>query len=375
MMGLIKDALSLLIVLVIRLISPLVIVRIVRLPNHRIGHLVVETEIYLQQKRLGEHQGTVDIFIPWSHVDVNDALNQIVRRQIHYYPFFHRVEHLLKRTGNMQRHLHSISLKRPSRLNVILDSGPTRLAFSDIERSRGEQNLRLMGIPSGAKWICIYARDDKYLSQVHAYKNWSYHDYRNSDIETYRDASMALIERGYYVVRIGKVVEKPLGIDHPQFIDYAVHYQDDLMDLYLCAHCHFFLGDVAGIAHVARVFKRPVVHVNAIPFNSSLEILGEFDLILPKRLKQNGELLSLSNLIISPVGSYTRTEEYLNDNIEIINASPSDILETALEMDIQISQGEPTKKSVAHSEFLLRCEKELGIKISGKLANVAVPYI
>ena len=82
-----------------------------------------------------------------------------------------------------------------------------------------------IGWKIGQPFVCLHIRDSAYLAAVtnalgEKADYWDYHSYRNSDIDNCREAIVYLIERNYWVFRMGKVVEKPLLIGHKNFIDY-----------------------------------------------------------------------------------------------------------------------------------------------------------
>ena len=65
-----------------------------------------------------------------------------------------------------------------------------------------------MGIEDKDKFICLYVRDKKYLKTQFSNNDWSYHDYRNADIDNFMLAAEKLTKIGYFVIRIGSMVEK-----------------------------------------------------------------------------------------------------------------------------------------------------------------------
>ena len=59
--------------------------------------------------------------------------------------------------------------------------------------------------------MCLLVRDGAYqLKKISArYRDWHYHDYRHTDIDKFILAAEELTKRGYYVFRMGVIVEKP----------------------------------------------------------------------------------------------------------------------------------------------------------------------
>ena len=58
------------------------------------------------------------------------------------------------------------------------------------------------------KFVCLIVRDREYLEKTYPGRNWSYHNFRDTNVENYREAVIALVEKGYFVFRMGKIQEK-----------------------------------------------------------------------------------------------------------------------------------------------------------------------
>ena len=89
---------------------------------------------------------------------------------------------------------------------------PVQLAFTDEENDRGKTYLEEVGCDDPRKIVCLVARDNAYLDSLKLKRNWSYHSFRDTKIEDYRDVVQVLVARGYWVFRMGKQVNDPLDI-------------------------------------------------------------------------------------------------------------------------------------------------------------------
>ena len=81
--------------------------------------------------------------------------------------------------------------------------------------------MRNLGIPAGMKYVCLAVRDGAYMRAVDTIRNWDYHDYRDSRIVDYEAMVVRLVERGYAVIRMGRIVEAGLPSASPAVVDYA----------------------------------------------------------------------------------------------------------------------------------------------------------
>ncbi len=162
-------------------------------------------------------------------------------------------------------------------------------------------------------------------------KNSEYHNYRDSDIDTYKEAALALAKRGYWVFRMGKVVHKPFKADHPRILDYAAsEHRSDFLDIWLMANCYFCISSGTGLDEMARIFRRPAVYVSYLPTSN----LVTYDHVIttPKHLlwQEMNKRLTLSEHLFH---SYSRTEEYEDAKIKVQDLSPEEILQAVLEIE------------------------------------------
>ena len=151
--------------------------------------------------------------------------------------------------------------------------GP-QLGFTDEEDARGRNLLASLGVPEGAPYVCMHARDRTYTDDPDTVRRpddpLSYDDFRDCDIRTYLDAAGYLTGRGIWVVRVGHRVDALLATDDPRIIDYAGRHRQevadpDFADVYLQAHCKFFLGCTAGLYYYSHVFNVPMAFVHMAP--------------------------------------------------------------------------------------------------------------
>ncbi len=123
------------------------------------------------------------------------------------------------------------------------------LTFTDAEHDRARMELERMGIPEDVEYVCMGERSALYRKQVYAddsrMQNFTS---RDSDFDQYALAAEALAGRGYYVLRMGALVDRKLKDSHPAIIDYAGKHRSEFMDIYLGATCRFFVTPLAGSA-------------------------------------------------------------------------------------------------------------------------------
>lgn len=326
-----KSVFFILILGLIKLLKPLVIVRFGSLFVSRLGHLTGNTECYLAEKKSGINRPkrVFDIWCPIGK-PANKQLLKMYRRVM---PVSNLGTHLLltcQKFGWFTDHTFSDS-NWGRDIHNAMEKYPPFLKFTKEEERRGEEMLRALGIPEGSKWVCIASRDSMYLKAVEPHVDYSYHDFRNSDIQNYREAAVALIDKGYYVLRMGRFVESPMRLQSPKFIDYACHpLRCDFLDVYLGAKCDFTISNGLGFDGIPMIFRRPICFVNEAPYEYlSTWIPG---LVIWKHHEKDGKRMKPSEIVKSGAGLFHTSQQYKDAGITLVENSPAEIIEAALEM-------------------------------------------
>jgi putative glycosyltransferase (TIGR04372 family) len=216
----------------------------------------------------------------------------------------------------------------------LLDRFPPHLDFTEEEEAQGESCLRTMGIPVGAPFVCLIVRDSAYLDD-HRPGSWRYHDYRDSDIQNYVLAAEELADRGYFVLRMGSDVVEAMPSNHPRVIDYATNgMRNDFMDIYLGARCEFCISSACGFDCVPLIFRRPVVSVNVVPVGCLWTSGAQLISITRHYYSADAERdLTLREIFTQGAGFYMETNDYDSKDIQLIENTPEEVRDIAVEMD------------------------------------------
>lgn len=288
----------------------------------RIGHLAGNTEVYLCEKEAGLQKG----FDIWGHFKpANDYLLKMWKRvmRIDSTGFLIIVMKVNRLFPNWQSY--EINAGNYDRdVNNLFEKSPPHLTFTEEEKARGEAGLRKLGIPKGAKWVCLIVRDSAYLPEL------GYHAYRDSDINDYGPAAVSLAKQGYYVLRMGAKVNKPWPKFHSKVIDYASNHRSEFMDIYLGANCEFCISTGCGFDAIPYIFRRPIVYVNFAP----LEYLFTFrpSLAIWKHHYRNGKRMTVKEIADSGAGRFMMKEEFEEAGITLKDNTPEEIKEVVMEM-------------------------------------------
>ncbi|MBC8182565.1 TIGR04372 family glycosyltransferase [candidate division KSB1 bacterium] len=318
-------------VIIIRLIKPWYWIRFGWFFATKIGHFTFDVEYYLTEKIMGLHPGkATDIFFYRWGKPANTFFTKLTERHLFVRswaePLFFANDWLPG--GDQHKILPAIATRHSRDVEGLLRKVGAQLEFNNEENLVAHSFLKSIGM-ANEKFVCLFVRDPKYLPRV------SYHNYRDTDIDTYEEAALALAEKGYWVFRMGKIVEKPFSAKHPQILDYAnTPHRSDFLDIWLMANCFFCITTGTGLDEVARIFRRKSVYVNyshVFGMITDTECITFFKHLIWQ--ETNNKLTLSENLL----HSYNFTEEYKNKGIKIVDLSQVEIKQAVLEMEARLS--------------------------------------
>ena len=328
--------------LIIRLISPWLIIRIESFPCSNFGNLVERPTLYHCKKKLKINfpkKKYLDfVYIPNHLTFYNKQLIKMWKKKFNFLSGYllSPIDEVNKRIPGWKTHgievLHS---KVPERdiYNLIEKYQP--LDFTKEEEIYGKKMLNKFGLKDGDKFVCLAVRDNAHQKKKISsrYRDWSYHDYRNQDIDNFVLAAEELAKRGYYIFRTGILVNKPLNSNNPKIIDYAnSNLRSDFMDVYLGAKCFFCISTGLGFDELTYFFKRPIALLS-VPVGA-LKTYSERILLFTKHhfLKKEKRKLSLSEIFSHGAANAYDTKIFEQKGIELVDPTPDEIKDMVIEM-------------------------------------------
>ena len=349
-------------VIVMRLIRPFFLVRWKELNSSRIGHFAADVEIYCCERDAKINipsQRYVDLFYLKKYIS-NVQLAKMWRRSIIIlptwllFPLF-----IVNRFFNIfvpGGHYHEVNYQGLSvkQLNIEGISSPSvhddrdiynllgktqpHLSFTQNEEIKGKEILKKFGVPIDAKFVCLAVRDSAYLDmhkkETYSRRDWSYHKYRDGNIEDFVLAAEELVNRGYYIFRMGVKVLRPLKSSNPKIIDYANSgMRSEFTDVYLCAKCTFFISAESGLEKVPVIFRKPTV-CRQMPL-AYIFTGYQKDLIIVKHHinKKNKKKMTMSEIFLSNTAMALTAAEFKKNEVELEENSSEEIKDVAIEMD------------------------------------------
>jgi putative glycosyltransferase (TIGR04372 family) len=287
-------------VLILWIIKPIFWLKVSKLEYGRIGHLTTQTELFLRRRQLGIYpDGPFYCFL--SH-PVNVANRQLLTMYKRVIPIYESKFFLSLYLG-----MFPILKRTPFYQDIHMEydeyyefnNAKPSLSFTADEITKGRNLLNQMGIDLDKdKFVCIFARDHTYLNATLPNIDWSYHDFRNSDVDVLIKTAKYLIDNGFVVIRMGSIVNKPISFSHEKMIDYPyTTHKSEFMDIFIHAHCKFLITiQTSGINSAATIFDRPVLFANIAEFYETP--FGKDCVYLPIKYKyiNNNEFLHFRDI-------------------------------------------------------------------------------
>ncbi len=338
---------------VVRVLGPILRFKFGYFSSDRIGHFAFDVESYLTKKTISQGEKfSIDLFF-FSGKPANTYFAKMCRRSIIVHSsvkWLYWANEILP-FGSSHRILPARVTSDSRDFRGLFYKRETQLRFNDQENQSGLEYLHEIGLRQRERFVCLAVRDQAYLSQAFKDRDWSYHNFRDTKIESYKAAAVALAERGYWIFRMGKAVDSRFSVDHPRVVDYAMStHRSEFLDIWLMAHCHFSISTGLGLDSIADIFRRPMVFVNYVPM-LDLEAWGPY-ITVPKHLSWVSNQKSLT-LLEQLEHTSLNGHYYEEKGIQVSDLNPSEIVEPVLEMETRLSGAwvETDEDTELHEKF------------------------
>jgi len=348
-------------VLIIRIFSPIAVVRLGMLDIGRIG-AIIYGDWYLSQKADGLYPGRyLDFFYfvkSTNHVNgqwmkmwkralptlAGAELWKSVQRLNRLFPGYQKCEipdtYVYPAMKSWKpKIIDKISgkfYKDDKLLNAIIKNKNPNITFSFEEQKNGQKVLEELTIPKDKDYICFHARDAAYLDSVLPTVDWSYHNYRDSTINNFLPAVEKMTDFGYYGVRMGALVKERINTSNPLIIDYASNgMRTDFNDIYIGGHCHFFICSDGGMSIIPEMFRIPVIYTNWTQIGKTLSTTALISgLVIFKKfyLKKEKRFMNFSEIVNLEFGGVNTNNIFEKLQLELIENTPEEICAVTTEM-------------------------------------------
>ena len=279
-------------------------VKINIMTTDRVGHLACEVEPLLRQTQDEKH--CLYLFLSANHNVANQYLYSLIKSHSHVIEDSFLFNLYLSRptllddyffaeypydVNSIKRGIPAIEVSSKGYPNLvnIYHNYPSVIEIPKSDSALAWQLLSIHGITPDDKIVCLHVRDSHYLAQKFPSNDFTYHDYRDADINTYQAAVEHLTEQGYKVIRIGSNTNQVLAQVPENYFDFCVDRDakhGDLLEVFLLAICDFLIGTSSGPASIASIFDTPILSVNTAPFHP---VYSRYSRMLPKYLFHQSE--------------------------------------------------------------------------------------
>ena len=326
---------------IMRIIQPLLTIRICGIQSDRIGHFVADVAEHIGRENIKPPRTFNFYFLrgPISNTQwelmVKRSSLRVLGDWLRYLDDWNRI------IPGGSLHTMSSSLTGSRDLEGLFHKFDCTIPFLPSESIHCETWLESKGWTKGEPFVVLLVRDSEYLKNNHSNYDWNYHTYRNSDIRTYLPAMEWLASHGVWVLRMGKSMALPFQSNSHKIVDYAFDSgKSDLLDIWLFSKSSGIISTGSGLDYLGGIYHKPILFLNAMPL---FDIATFFNMTwIPKLLRWKG---ANQNLTLNEVleNSFYDSGQYIEKGIEIINLSEQEILSSVIEFWQQESLGRVSK--------------------------------
>jgi putative glycosyltransferase (TIGR04372 family) len=316
-------------VLLIRTISPFICVRFCEIRSERIGHFIADTCEHICRQHEKEEK-IIDFFyfkkvsnLQWEKMIKRSEL-KLCNSWIQYIDRWNR-----KIPGGK---LHSVpsSFTFSRDLQGLYSKYECNLEFRPEEQESCENWLKAKGWKNGDKFVVFLVRDSAYQEgYLPNNRDWNYHNYRNSDIQTFIPVMNWLAEQGIWVLRMGKAAKTQITLNNKFIIDYAFdETRSDLLDIWLFSNSNAIVSTGSGLDYLGGIFRIPILLINYVPLSHLFSYFS--GMCVPKKLlwRSDNTRLTITEMLEN---SFLKSEDFSNHGISIIDLDEQEILNSFIE--------------------------------------------
>ena len=257
---------------------------------------------------------------------------------------------------------------------TVFSSTPSNIDIKAIDKLEYEKVLDHNGIIY--PYICLHNRDSAYLD--HYGSDGNIHDFRDFDFHDFELGINRITNSGIMAVRLGEKIKTEYKVDNQMFISMTGLKRSDFSDIVIISKCLFFVGCNTGFSNVSRIFRKPELLINYIPFRiSELSALAAGSIILPKKIYKvnNNRYLRYAEMATLPYDIHYPGDFFGDNGLRVEDNSQEEIADAIMEMwmrvtgrwkdsEAQCQSQDKFWSSVAHIRYANEVRSQLGIGIS-----------
>ena len=212
-----------------------------------------------------------------------------------------------------------------------LKSKITLPSYSNIEL---EKILSRYGVKKN--FVSLHARNNLYM-QKYGLDDKNFHDFRNFDFNDYSLVIEYLKKKNNSIIKLGETFpEENFNMPEGSFFSSKDFNSNEEIDYLLNSYSRYNIIGNSGIVGISYILRKKIIYANFIPLNlSNLSYCSPGSIILPKKIfdNQKGRALTFKENMEINFSIHTKSDPYFKNNLSVINNSPQEILDAAIEME------------------------------------------
>ena len=350
------------IVIIVRIISPILIIRWYCTKSTRIGHYCDDIHMSLAMKeqkinflskrkyidifydrtsvcnkqlqKMWRRSGKIFFLPNWLMDPINNVCEYLIdpiitSKGLHYLGYYYDPKKLLSNKA--------VPLNNVDTFNSI-DKTDKPVSFFDSEILEGNNILEKIGINKNDEYVVLALRGNDYLKNKYPNINWTRHSQRHShrdtNIDYFHKTINVLTNKKLKVILIGSGVPENLSINNQNMINYEnSEYKSEFMDIFLFSknNCKFVISSISGIDSVGLLFHKPILEVGVIPFSYARTFSKYYNFIFKKYYSKTlDRYLTMKEIFELGLSQISGNE--LTDEIEFIHPNEEEILNSTIEL-------------------------------------------
>lgn len=325
----------------IKLINIFYQIRFTEILSNRYGHLALNPEHYLVEKKIGKKDiKYLDLFCCSRYGICNYELWKMWKKKIIIFPRFligPIITILSKIYKSNNPHTINNFTQQHRDLKFQWDLYNCSIDLTNKQKEICKKILLNNNIKiEEIDFVCLFNRDDAYINSIKDKKNhthlnnFKHHNYK---IKKFSLMANELTKRNIYVFRMGSKVEEQFDEKNSKIIDYAnSKFRSELMDIFLASKCIYGISCGTGSSGVASLFRKPILSLNGNIYH--IDTYNKVGVMLSKHYfcKIKKRNLTLEELMKFEHGHLDNGEQLENEKIEVRDCTAEEIKDACLEL-------------------------------------------
>jgi len=332
-----------------------------------LGHLIFDTEVNYLERGISRRTPRLLLFLLGS--TVNETITNFWREKLGANENVFRLKIYSAMASDNKYGKSILNRELGAGDGSVLDESPPLFSFTK-EQSILAHSLLGKLIKDKKKPIILFClRDNAYYLERQDYSNLNNHHHRNVDALNYLPSISFFLSKGFIVVRMGRVAEKKIQLDHEHFIDLPNNQEfmpgsigiknREILELALFEKSRFVVSTGLGLDAAATMFRKRV-YLTDYYSTHNLYASKLFPFFLPKGYldTMSGSLLAASDVFNGHYLSGQTAREFEDVNVSLVNCNSDQILKFSSDIFNFEMKGETpglSRVAKSHAEWLNNC--------------------